>query len=85
MIDKVETLFSEVISTLRRYTNSINRNNDIESRKVEKFLKDIIFKTNRQIEGFKESDRVLNVDGKLDTIPAIINSDIPLPTPLLVI
>ena len=68
MIDKVETLFSEVISTLRRYTNSINRNNDIESRKVEKFLKDIIFKTNRQIEGFKESDRVLNVDGKLRAI-----------------
>ena len=27
----------------------------------------------------------INVDGKLDTIPAIINSDIPLPTPLLVI
>lgn len=62
MVDKVEILFSKVVSTLRKYTNSINRKNNIESSKVEKFLKDIIFKTNRQLEGFKESDRVLNVD-----------------------
>ena len=68
MVDKVEILFSEVVSTLRKYTNSINRKNNIESRKVEKFLKDIVFKTNRQIEGFKESDRVLNVDSKLRAI-----------------
>lgn len=68
MVDKVEILFSEVVSTLRKYTNSINRKNNIESSKVEKFLKDIVFKTNRQLEGFKESDRVLNVDSKLRAI-----------------
>ena len=68
MADKVEILFSEVVSTLRKYTNSINRKNNIESGKVEKFLKDIIFKTNRQLGGFKEAQTALNVDSKLRAI-----------------
>lgn len=68
MTDKVEILFSEVIATLRKYTNSIDRKNNIESHKVEKFLQDIVFKTNRQINGFKESDKVLNIDSKLRAI-----------------
>lgn len=44
MEDKVEILFSEVVSTIRRYTNSINRKNVIESNTAEKFLKEIILK-----------------------------------------
>jgi hypothetical protein len=68
MEDKVETLFSDVISTLRKYTNSINRKNIVESRKVEKFLKDIIFKTKRQLEGYEESQRNLIVNSKLRAI-----------------
>ena len=76
MVDKIEVLFSEVISTLRKYTNSINRKNNIESRKVEKFLKDVIFKTNRQLDGYIESDRVLNVDSRLRAIKSELLRDI---------
>ena len=68
MNKKLELLFSDVISTLRKYTNSINRNDIIESARVEKFLKEILFKINQQLSGFKESDKVLNVDSKLRAI-----------------
>lgn len=75
MADKIETLFSEVIFTLRKYTNSINRKNNIESRKVEKFLKDVIVKTNRQLKGYIESESILNVDSKLRTIKSELLRD----------
>lgn len=68
MEDKLEILFSDVVSTLRKYTNSINRSNAFEYNKVEKFLKDIVLRIDRQLNGYKESDRILNVDSKLRAI-----------------
>lgn len=76
MEDKVEILFSEVVSTIRKYTNSINRKNIIESNTVEKFLKEIIFKTNQRLNGFKESKKVLNIDSKLKSIKGELIRDL---------
>lgn len=65
MDDKIEVLFMEIVSTLRKYTNSINRNNKYDSNKVEKFLVEVYDKIFKKLNGIEDPVRTLNVDRKL--------------------
>ncbi len=43
---EIETLFNEIVSTLRKFTNSVNRNDKSESNYIIEHLNDILYKLN---------------------------------------
>lgn len=76
MHDSIETLFSEIVSTLRKLTNSINRKNKSEFDRVEKFLKTILFKINQQLSGAKDPEMHLFIEKEMKSIKGELLRDL---------